>query len=122
MAGSSLTSPLTLPVKMANISAKSCSTLSHEDRAIPTAVYMGVGFESPRGDGFGGSQGEGMAKTPKQDDLDDTKRLMGALVRMKPKPHEELKLGKKRELGKPSPRPRSRQKKDKSRNSPKAGG
>jgi len=26
--------------------------------------------------------------------LDETKRLMGALVRMKPKPHEEMKLGK----------------------------
>jgi hypothetical protein len=26
--------------------------------------------------------------------LDDTKRLMGALVRMKPKPHEEMKVGK----------------------------
>jgi hypothetical protein len=24
--------------------------------------------------------------------LDETKRLMGALVRMKPKPHEEMKL------------------------------
>jgi hypothetical protein len=27
--------------------------------------------------------------------LDETKRLMGALVRMKPKPHEEMKIGKK---------------------------
>jgi hypothetical protein len=27
--------------------------------------------------------------------LDETKRLMGALVRMKPKPHEEMKMGKK---------------------------
>jgi hypothetical protein len=27
--------------------------------------------------------------------LEDTKRLMGALVRMKPKPHEEMKVGKK---------------------------
>jgi len=26
--------------------------------------------------------------------LDDTKKLMGALVRMKPKPHEEMKVGK----------------------------
>jgi hypothetical protein len=26
--------------------------------------------------------------------LDATKKLMGALVRMKPKPHEEMKLGK----------------------------
>jgi hypothetical protein len=31
----------------------------------------------------------------RQDDLRDTKRLMGALVRMKPKPHEEMKVGKK---------------------------
>lgn len=27
--------------------------------------------------------------------LEDTKRLMGALVRMKPKPHEDMKVGKK---------------------------
>jgi hypothetical protein len=27
--------------------------------------------------------------------LEETKRLMGALVRMKPKPHEEMKVGKK---------------------------
>jgi hypothetical protein len=33
-----------------------------------------------------------MAK--KSNDLEDTKRLMGALVRMKPKPHEDMKLGK----------------------------
>jgi hypothetical protein len=26
--------------------------------------------------------------------LDETKKLMGALVRMKPKPHEEMKIGK----------------------------
>jgi hypothetical protein len=26
--------------------------------------------------------------------LDDTRKLMGALVRMKPKPHEEMKVGK----------------------------
>lgn len=25
--------------------------------------------------------------------LDETKKLMGALVRMKPKPHEEMKMG-----------------------------
>lgn len=47
---------------------------------------------------------------------------MGALVRMKPKQHEDMKVGKKRELGKPSPRPSSRQKKDKNRKSPKASG
>jgi hypothetical protein len=28
--------------------------------------------------------------------LDETKRLMGALVRMKPKPHEDMKVGKKK--------------------------
>lgn len=29
-----------------------------------------------------------------EDDLASTKRLMGALVRMKPKPHEEMKIKK----------------------------
>jgi hypothetical protein len=28
--------------------------------------------------------------------IDETKRLMGALVWMKPKPHEEMKVGKKK--------------------------
>ncbi len=28
--------------------------------------------------------------------LDETKRIMGALVRMKPKQHEEMKIGKKK--------------------------
>jgi hypothetical protein len=28
-------------------------------------------------------------------ELEDTKRLMGALVCMKPKPHEDMKVGKK---------------------------
>ncbi len=32
----------------------------------------------------------------KHSDLKETKKIMGALVRMKPKPHEEMKLGKKR--------------------------
>ncbi len=31
----------------------------------------------------------------KKSEMDETKRLMGALVRMKPKPHEEMKVGKK---------------------------
>jgi hypothetical protein len=35
-------------------------------------------------------------KKSKDDDLDDTKSLMGALVRMKPKSHEEMKIGKKK--------------------------
>jgi hypothetical protein len=34
-----------------------------------------------------------MAKTTH--DIEKTKQLMGALVRMKPKPHEEMKVGKK---------------------------
>jgi hypothetical protein len=34
-----------------------------------------------------------MAKDSKE--MEQTKRLMGALVRMKPKPHEEMKVGKK---------------------------
>lgn len=42
--------------------------------------------------------------------FEKTKALMGALVRMKPKPHEDMKVGKKREPGKPSPRSTSRQK------------
>lgn len=32
--------------------------------------------------------------TKRFQDLDNTKSLMGALVRMKPKPHEKMKLGK----------------------------
>jgi hypothetical protein len=34
---------------------------------------------------------EGIMGKPPKKDLDQTKALMGALVRMKPKPHEELK-------------------------------
>jgi len=34
-----------------------------------------------------------MAKDP-QSDIEKTKRLMGALGRMPPKPHDEMKLGK----------------------------
>jgi hypothetical protein len=33
--------------------------------------------------------------TKSSDDLSETRKLMGALVRMKPKPHEEMKVGKK---------------------------
>lgn len=33
---------------------------------------------------------------PKDEELTATKRLMGALVRMKPKPHEDMKVGKKK--------------------------
>jgi hypothetical protein len=35
-----------------------------------------------------------MPKTNK-DELDQTRQLMGALVRMKPKPHDDMKVGKK---------------------------
>lgn len=31
-----------------------------------------------------------MAKT--RENIDETKRLMGALIRMKPKPHEDMKI------------------------------
>jgi hypothetical protein len=31
---------------------------------------------------------------PSDDDLDEAKRLMGALVQMKPKPHDEMEVGK----------------------------
>jgi hypothetical protein len=37
----------------------------------------------------------------KPDDLKGAKALMGALVRMKPKPHEEMKVGKKGAAKKP---------------------
>jgi hypothetical protein len=43
--------------------------------------------------------------------LDDTKRLMGALVRMKPKPHEEMKIGKKNATGRAGKPPKSRRRK-----------
>lgn len=33
-----------------------------------------------------------------KDDVEDAKRLMGALVRMKPKPHDDMKVGKKRKM------------------------
>ena len=31
-----------------------------------------------------------------KDEIEGTKQLMGALVRMKPKPHDEMKVGKKK--------------------------
>jgi hypothetical protein len=34
--------------------------------------------------------------TSPQDDLEKTKRLMGALVRQPPKPHEAMKIGKRK--------------------------
>jgi hypothetical protein len=38
-------------------------------------------------------------------EIQGTKRLMGALVRMKPKPHEEMKVGKKAKKIKPKKKP-----------------
>ncbi|WP_292615170.1 hypothetical protein [Nitrobacter sp. 62-13] len=61
-----------------------------------------------------------MAKS--KDHLSGTKALMGALVRMKPKPREEMKVGKKREPTEVGSRSRSAQKINKDRNSPKARG
>jgi hypothetical protein len=38
-----------------------------------------------------------MLRTPKdEDELGETRRQMGALVRMPPRPHEDIKLGKPR--------------------------
>jgi hypothetical protein len=51
-----------------------------------------------------------MSKKSDQD-LDEAKRIMGALVRMPPKPHDEMKIGKPK--GKPAKRPVKR--KDKAR-------
>jgi hypothetical protein len=36
-----------------------------------------------------------MSKRPPEDDIEGAKRLMGALVRQPPKPHDEMKVGKK---------------------------
>jgi hypothetical protein len=44
--------------------------------------------------------------TSKDKALDEAKRIMGALVRMPPKHHDEMKLGKPR--GKPGKSPRKR--------------
>jgi hypothetical protein len=41
-----------------------------------------------------------------KDALEGAKRIMGELVRMPPKPHDEMKLGKPR--GKPSKSPRAK--------------
>lgn len=40
-----------------------------------------------------------------QKTLDETKKLMGALVRMKPKPHEDMKVGKKAKKSKAKKKP-----------------
>ena len=48
----------------------------------------------------------------KDQDLQDTKRLMGALVRMKPKPHEDMKVGKRVKAKKKSGLKRQKRKSD----------
>jgi hypothetical protein len=40
---------------------------------------------------------------PKDDELAEARRIMGALVRMPPKPHDEMKLGTPRGKGAKSP-------------------
>jgi hypothetical protein len=44
------------------------------------------------------------------DPLKETKRIMGALGRMPPKPHKEMKVGKPKEKKKVSPAPRKKAK------------
>jgi hypothetical protein len=41
----------------------------------------------------------------KNDDIQRTKALMNALVRMKPKPHEDMKVGKKAKKSKVKKKP-----------------
>jgi len=48
-----------------------------------------------------------MAKKP-SDEIEETKRLMGALVRMKPKPHEELKGKKSKKAARRTKKPAER--------------
>ncbi len=40
----------------------------------------------------------------RKDDLEEVKRIMGALVRMPPKPHEKMKIGKPRRKQPASPK------------------
>jgi hypothetical protein len=58
--------------------------------------------------------------TQNRDKIEDTKRLIGALLRMPPKPHTEMKLGKKRGLAEAKPRPRSDQNMNQNRKRQKA--
>jgi len=55
-----------------------------------------------------------MSSDSKDDALRTTKRLMGALVRMKPKPHEEMKLGRSKKIAESRKKDSSRLKKKKS--------
>lgn len=48
----------------------------------------------------------------KSDDLNETKALMGALVRMKPKPHEDMKLGKAKAKKAKSPARKAKKRRD----------
>jgi hypothetical protein len=59
----------------------------------------------------------------KPDDLETAKNLMGALVRMKPKPHEEMKLGRAKAVAESKKKDSSRpQKKKRGRRPSKIGG
>lgn len=53
---------------------------------------------------------EVVAMTKSNQEIEDTKRLMGALVRMKPKPHEEMKVGQRKATVKKS-KPKDKAKK-----------
>jgi len=50
-----------------------------------------------------------MNKKPADNELDHMRRIMGALVRMPPKPHDQMKLGKR--IGKKKTSPKSKAKK-----------
>jgi hypothetical protein len=60
--------------------------------------------------GFLGIVLRGNMAKKSSDDIDGTKRLMAALGRMPPKPHEEMKVGKPKSKPKKSP-PQSTRKK-----------
>jgi hypothetical protein len=47
---------------------------------------------------------------PKKNELEDTKRLMAALGRMAPKPHSEMKVGKRKAKKAKSPASKKRSK------------
>jgi len=61
-----------------------------------------------------------MAKSDK-DGLEQTKNLMGALVRMKPKPHEEMKLGRAKGVAESRKKDSSKRKKKSGRRPSKIG-
>jgi hypothetical protein len=43
-----------------------------------------------------------------KDDIESTKRLMGVLVRQPPKPHEDMKMGKKKPIKSPDRSPETK--------------